>query len=187
MPISQVPQLSSLPSAPYKIYLDFTGATVNSWAGYSPGTALPYDQDGDPTTFSPSEIQSIDQIWARVSENYSPFNVDVTTIDPGSYGTNQAVRVVISGSGTWLGSPAGGVSEVGSFGNAGVNASTDGTVFVFPGWLANGTAKYVGIAASHEAGHAFGLVHQSGNGQEYGPGTWPGNPSNPFVTPGTGY
>jgi hypothetical protein len=192
VPSNQAPQLSSLPSSPYKIYLDFTGATINSWAGFSPGTLTPYDQDGDPTTFSPSEIQSIDQIWARVAENYSPFNVDVTTIDPGNYGTNKAVRIVISGSGSWYGTPAGGISQVGSFHDTNINANTNGTVFVFPGWLANGTAKYVGIAASHEAGHAFGLVHQStynGNVKtaEYGPGTWPGDPNHPFSTPGTGY
>src|SRR5262249_44120747 len=76
--------------------------------------------------------------------------------------------------------------------NSGVNAVTGGTVFVFPGWLANGTAKYVGIAASHEAGHAFGLVHQSTYNNtfkiaEYSPGTWPGDPAHPVSTPGTGY
>ena len=196
VPISQVPQLSSLPSSPYKIYLNFTGATINSWAGFSPGTSLPYDQDGDPTTFSPGEIQSIDQIWTRVAESYSPFNIDVTTINPGSFGKNQATQVVISGSGSWLGTPAGGVSQVGSFNNAGVNANTGGTVFVFPGWLANGTAKYVAVAAAHEAGHSFGLVHQSTyNGlfktAEYSPGTWPGVPDlslhPPVFDPGTGY
>ena len=164
VPISQVPQLSSLPSSPTKSIWTLPERRSTPGPVTVRERSLPYDQDGDPTTFSHSEIQSIDQILARVSENYSPFNVDVTTIDPGSYGTNQAVRVVISGSGTWYGTPAGGISQVGSFNNAGVNANTNGTVFVFPGYLANGTAKYVGIASSHEAGHAFGLVHQEYSG-----------------------
>jgi hypothetical protein len=192
VPISQVPQLSSLPSSPYKIYLNFVGATINSWGGYSPGTILPYDQDGDPTSFSDSEIQSIDQIFARVAESYSPFNVDVTTVNPGSFGTNQSVQVVISGSGSWYGTPAGGISQVSSYNNPLTNAQSGGTVFVFPGYLANGTAKYVAVASAHEVGHAFGLQHQSTYSNktktaEYGPGTWPGDPAHPFSTPGTGY
>jgi hypothetical protein len=192
VPVSLVPQLSSLSSSPYKIYLNFTGGTINSWSGYSPGVLQPYDQNGDPTTFSLSELDSIDQIWARVAEDYAPFNIDVTTINPGSFGTNQAVQVVISGSGAWFGTPAGGLSQLSSFNNPLVNASAGGTVFVFPGWLKNGTAKYVAVASAHEAGHAFSLVHQSTyNGffktAEYGPGTWPGDPQHPFNTPGTGY
>ncbi len=187
MPFSQVPQLSSLPSSPYKVYLNFTGGTVNNWGGYHPGALQPYDQNGDPATFSQSEIDSIDQIFARVAESYSPFNVDVTTVPPSDFNTNHAVQVMISGSGSWYPVPAGGISQVGSFNNAVTNASSVGTVFVFPGWLKNGTAKYVAVAAAHEAGHSFGLFHQSQGGNEYGAGTWPGDPAHPFNTPGTGY
>src|SRR5205085_150466 len=85
-----------------------------------------------------------------------PFNINVTTVEPPSFADGVALRVSIGGDGAWLGQVAGGVGYVGSFTNSEVN-----TVFVFADNLANGYAKYVGDASSHEAGHAFGLEHQS--------------------------
>jgi hypothetical protein len=63
--------------------------------------------------------------------------------------------MVIGGNGSWVGSP-GGVSYVGSFTNSAPNAA-----YAFSANLGNGYAKYVAEAIGHEAGHAFGLQHQS--------------------------
>jgi hypothetical protein len=161
-----VPAYSSLPSASAKIYLDFDGDITPVWKDYFPGTTPAYDQDADPSTFNQQELDGIHEVWSRVSEMYSPFNIDVTTVDPGNLNNFQTMRVVIGGDGKngaatpWyaVGSItiAGGIAYTGGFYNDSPN-----TGFVFPGNLENGTPKYVAIAAAHEAGHGFGLGHQS--------------------------
>jgi titin len=165
-----VPILHSDPSATAKIYIDFDGNPAFQWGSYAVPATPAYDQDGDPTTFNTAELASINEIWSRVAEKYSPFNIDVTTQDPGTYLNNQAVHIVVGGTGAWVGAVTGGVTYIGSFYN-----SADNTCFVFPGNLSNGYPKYVGEATAHEAGHAFGLQHQAEwNGttlvQEYNPG-----------------
>ncbi len=155
-PLSVIPVLDSRASATAKIYLDFTGDTTANWGSYHPGTTPAYDTDGDATTFSDAELASIKTIFNRVAEKFSPFNVDVTTVNPGNLTDLKTVKVVVGGDGAWLGAQAGGVSYVGSFSNAANN-----TVFVFPKMLGNGYATYVAEAAAHETGHAFGLEHQS--------------------------
>lgn len=169
-PLSALPILHSYPGASAKLYLDFVGAAANTWGSYSVPATPAYDIDGDATTFSPTELSNVQQIWARVAEKYSPFNIDVTTQDPGVYADKVAQRVVIGGNGSWFGS-AGGVSYVGSFSDFSPNTS-----YVFPAQLGNGNVGYVSEAAAHEAGHAFNLDHQSlYNGAtktaEYNPGT----------------
>jgi hypothetical protein len=154
--LASVPALDSRPGAYAKLYLDFNGDTTSTWGSYRPGTTPAYDTDGDPTTFSDAELTSMHQIFDRVAEKYSPFNIDVTTVDPGNLTNKQTLKVVVGGDGAWLGSPAGGVAYVGSFSN-----SSSNVVFVFPKNLANGYAQYVGEAAAHESGHGFGLQHQS--------------------------
>ena len=136
-------------------------------------TATPaYSTDSDTANFSDSELVNIQQIWARVAEKYSPFNIDVTTINPGSLADKVALQVVIGGNGSWAGGTYGGLAYVGSFYSYNAN-----TVWVFEDNLGNGNAKYVAEAAAHEAGHTFGLRHQSlydANGvktQEYYQGT----------------
>jgi hypothetical protein len=52
---------------------------------------------------------------------------------------------------------AGGVSYIGSF----ANSAAPNISFVFPDNLGTGFPKYVADATSHEAGHSFGLYHQS--------------------------
>ena len=167
-----VPAYNSLPGAHAKIYLDFVGDNTPTWGTYSPGVTPAYDTDGNPTDFSAQELENIRQIWMGVVEKYSPFNINVTTVDPGNLNNLETSKIVIGGSGTWAPAGVGGIAIQGSFANAGfVNQA-----YVFPGHLANGTPKYVAEAAAHEAGHGFGLNHQSqydANGNlvaEYNPG-----------------
>ena len=172
-----VPSYSSLPTAAAKIYLDFDGDVTQTWGTYSPGTTPAYSIDTDTNNFSSVEVNNIREIWMRVAEEFSPFNIDVTTVDPGNLTDNQTLRIVIGGDGKngqadyWVGSRAGGIGYVGGYYNTQPN-----TVYVFPGNLANGTPKYTAMAAAHEAGHGFGLQHQSafdasGNlTSEYNPG-----------------
>jgi hypothetical protein len=199
-PLDSIPALDSRPIASAKLFLDFDGDVTPIWGDSRPGVTPAYDQDGDPLSFSPGELNSIQEIWARVSEKYSPFNIDVTTVDPGNLTNRRTLKVVIGGTGGWLGAPAGGVAYVGSF----ADSSLVNTVFVFPKNLANGVAKYVAEGAAHESGHAFGLQHQglwSGTTllNEYNPGTdatapimggsydaarglwWRGTPSTSFI------
>lgn len=156
LPLGSVPVINSRAGAKATLYLDFTGANVPAWGSYLPGVVPAYDEDGDPSTFSLRELADIQQIVSRVAEAYSPFNVNVTTVDPGVFPDNVAERIVIGGDGAWAGGHFGGLSYTGSF-----VSSMPNTGFVFSSNLNGGDAKDTGEAASHEAGHGFGLSHQA--------------------------
>ncbi len=183
-PLTQTFLLHSRPGAAKVIYLDFTGnvTTGTSWnSTYAAGadiTTPAFDTDGSPTTFSASEQAVIQEVWKRISEDYAPWDIDVTTADPGleairrtsASDTSYGVRCVIGGSSTqWLGAGAGGVAYIGSFGKSITTTTTanDVPAFVFPVELSN-NAKYISEAVSHEIGHTLGLYHSSQtNGNEY--------------------
>ena len=78
-----VPAYNSNPSATATIYLDFDGDFTATWGTYHPGTTPAYDTDGDPTTFTADELVNIQQIFLGISEEFSAFNVNVTTVNPG--------------------------------------------------------------------------------------------------------
>jgi serralysin len=156
LPLSSVPQLSSRSGATVKLYLDFVGAAPTSWGSYSVPATPAYDTDNDPTSFSSGEMNQIQEVWSRVAEKYSPFNVDVTTVDPHTYPYNKVVRIVVGGDGAWAGGVYGGYSYVDGF-----TGTTSNTGWVFAKNLGKGLPAYVGEAAAHEAGHNFGLYHQS--------------------------
>lgn len=169
--------LHSNPGAAHTIYLDFDGHTTSgtpwnsNFNGGSNFTTPAYNPDGV-AGFSNSELTAIQRVWQRVTEDFAPFDVDVTTEEPanvadliksGAGDSNWGVRVVIGGSSyDWYGNGAGGVAYVGSF-----NWNTDTPTYVFPDQLGNGYEKYVAEAASHEAGHTLGLRHDGTSTQGY--------------------
>lgn len=178
-PLTAVPPLHSLPQAHAKLYLDFNGDPATpDWVGLPVPETPAYDTDGDATTFSSNELKNIQEIWARVAEKYSPFNLDVTTVDPGNLDNLKTSRIVIGGEGEWLGADAGGVAPINGFNNDSPNT---GYVFsALPGF----TTKGISEAVAHEAGHTFGLLHhstytESGEvAEEYDPGN---NQSSPIM------
>jgi hypothetical protein len=135
------------------IYLNYAGGitTGTNWnAGASSTIITPaYDMDGNPSNFNPAELQAIMSMWRSVSEDYSPFDVDVTTEDPGPAAlVGRGVKVNIGGHWSdWYGATAGGVSYKGTFG------ALDSPVFVFSWSLSSGLARFTQEATSHEVGH----------------------------------
>lgn len=169
VPLGETFLLHGNAGASHTIYLDFNGHVTSgtSWnTSFEGGQDIvtpAFDLDGNTASFSDAELQRIQYIWQRVAEDFLPFNVDVTTEDPGvadliKSGTGDTawgVRVAIGGSSTdWYGNSAGGVAYSGSF-----NWSSDTPVFVFTAQLGGGAEKYTAEAISHETGHALGLSH----------------------------
>ncbi|KAF6265655.1 hypothetical protein COO60DRAFT_1633443 [Scenedesmus sp. NREL 46B-D3] len=170
---AEVFSLSSNPGARKIILLDFDGHTVSGTWWNTAKTpviyAKPYDKDNNPESFSQAELQDILGIWRAVSEDYAPFDVDVTTKDPGDAALRGAgVRVIIGGSSAdWYGASAGGVAWVGSFGS-------ENPAFVWPALLGPFKVKYIADAAAHETGHTLGLLHDGNSKTAYfaGQGNW---------------
>ena len=130
-----------------------------------------------PAPFSDAELSRIQNIWARVAEDFAIYNIDVTTEDPGTEALRRSssgdefygIRVVISPTSSWYGN-AGGVAYIGS-----LDWNSDTPTFVFSNKLGNGNEKYVTDAASHETGHTLGLSHDGvtgGSTYYQGHGSW---------------
>jgi len=151
--------LNSLPGANGVIYLDFDGETVEGtqWNSSYNG--------GDPiiAAASPFNAAQIEEIWMGVSEDYRPFNVNITTDRAVFDATpvNRRMMVIVTPSNEWYGS-SGGVAYVDVFGSS----SFDAPAWVFSDRLAN-SPKYCAEAASHEAGHTLGLRHDGTSTQGY--------------------
>jgi len=173
--LSQTFQLSSRPSATKTIYLDFNGHTTSgTWwnTNFNGGAAFTtpaFSVDGS-ASFSDAELERIQLIWERVAEDFAPFDVNVTTQDPGTAAIVKSgsgdsawgVRVVVGGSySNWFGESAGGVAYLNTFGS-----SLDMGVFVFSNNLSNGE-KNVAEAISHEVGHSLGLSHDGKGSVSY--------------------
>jgi hypothetical protein len=162
-----VPAFSSLPGADHTIYLDFEGETVTgtSWNSYYNQTTLtaqPFDIDGNPASFSATELARIEEAWKRTAEDFRPFEINVTTVDPGIEALRKSgagdqqwgVRVIVTKESTMVNDPAeycgcGGIAYIDSF-----NWSSD-----TPVWVYTTGGKSIAEAASHEAGHSLGLSH----------------------------
>jgi hypothetical protein len=109
-------EFHSRPTATRKIYLDFDGYVFPSssawlsWWGVSSGTEIRgISFDDDYSTFSAEENAYVLEIWKAVSEDFAPFDIDVTTEYPGVAGLSRSSDVdeyfgttaVISDDYTW--------------------------------------------------------------------------------------
>ena len=174
IPLSQAFLLHSNPGASKTIYLDFDRhhSVNNSW-GHNI-VFPPFDRDGNPGSFSDAELAEIIGHWEQVAEDFAPFDVNVTTQDPGVEAlrrtgggdTQYGVRSLHTQPTDGFGNGIGGVAFLNSF-----DDSIDNPVFSFNKGVLNG-----GMTGSHEVGHALGLSHDGLNGSAYHPGS--GNSSN---------
>jgi len=144
------PGLQSLPGATAVLYLDFDGQTVTNtlWDRFF--------NNGNPIAAAPSMLSEAEmiEVWKLMSEDFRPFNLNVTT-DEGVFNNAPITlrqRIIFTPTNYFL--PGwGGYAYIGSFDSGG---TPDGET---PCWVWNNSAKAAGEAGSHEAGHTLGLVH----------------------------
>lgn len=176
--------LASRPSASKTIYLDFDGDYVDGRGDYWSdrlGTFIdsaPWSLDRD-FGFSDAETSSVQRIYLQVAEDFAPFDINVTTKDPGSAGLVRSsvsdraygVRIVITDSNDvaryGCDSGCGGLATVGTYGATRQASTYYQRAWVFSSRLGN-NIKNIAEEVSHEAGHTLGLTH---DGQQTGTGT----------------
>ena len=154
-------RLHSRPGSNFTIYLDFDGNVTegtpwNSSRGIDTIVNPPYDLDGDPLSFSTTELNRVLTSWQRVAEDFAPFDVNVTTEDPGTEAlrnsgagdTQWGVRVVVTDD-TFADCGCGGHARIGSF-----DSSVDTPAFVY-----NSGQNTLPETITHEVGHTINLSH----------------------------
>jgi hypothetical protein len=179
VPLSETFLLHSKPGSTRTLLIDFDGTEVSGTAwntsrGVPDGRYPAWSLDGDPGTFSDAERVSIQSIWQRVAEDYAPFDIDVTTEDPGPaalartdpadqvYGVRALVTPSTVAEGAICGTPApscGGAAYTNVFGEVEYAGGTHQPAWVFPRSLGPNDTKDIAEAVSHEVGHTFGLQH----------------------------
>ncbi len=191
-PLNQTFALHSRPTSTHTIFLDFDGSTVSgtywneSWGGALPSTTVAaWSLDGDRSTFSSTERELIQEVWARVSEDYAPFDIDVTTQAPAAGGLTRSSSSDQTYGTQVLFAPGRGVADAlcssGCSGVAWVDVFADvvsknpGPAWVFTDLA--GTAGYrLTEVASHEAGHTLSLQHDGTSSASYYTGKSPWGP-----------
>lgn len=146
---ADIPVLNSYIGATGVLYLDMDGETVSGTRWNT------FFTDGKPIVATPPNYTAdqVREAWQIVSEDYRPFNVNVTTDLAvfNSYPVNRRMRIIFTENWQWF-DAAGGVAYLNSF--------SDGSgdpCWVFTPLI--GDQNGAGQAASHEGGHTFGLNH----------------------------
>lgn len=174
--------LHSNPGATKRIFLDFDGHTTTGTAwNFNNGATIvspAYDIDNNTSSFSATELANIREIWERAAEDFLPFNVDVTTEDPGvealrkvgSSDTEWGIRVAIGGFSSVL--PVDGPGAVGIAHFDSFSSNIDDPCFVFPKEYTSSSSnayanKGIAETISHEVGHTLNLVHDGDSFSQY--------------------
>ncbi len=172
--VNLVPSYESLPGSEYVLYIDFDGEVVDGyWATKNNGDpidAAPFSLDSSPATFNADEVQYINRVWKGVSEDYSMYDVNVTT-DRAVYDAasiHKRAQSIVTPTCTWYKTCSS--HGVGAFPQFGAYAGCSTTCGDYsPSWVwpfnnlgaPRHEAHYVSGAISHEFGHGFWLVHDS--------------------------
>ena len=183
--------LHSRPGSRRTIYLDFDGDTVtgtmwNAYQGGLPSTSVgAFSLDADRSSFNADERRLIQDVWARVAEDFAPFDVDVTTDPPAAgaltrtsssdqtYGTSVLFAPGSSVVNTLCGGTCAGVAWVGTFDRSG--STPPGPAWVFTDKVSPSGWRLTEVA-SHEAGHTLDLEHDGINTSDYYSGRSPWGP-----------
>lgn len=171
------PAGGSKPGAPYTVYLDFDGATLENteWNRANGADVIELEANA-----AASDEDYVYQVWARVAEDYAPFNINVTTADPGADALHKTseddaeygMTAVITDS-TELsdGGQASGKAWLGGFGSEFLSPA-----LVFAPVARDSNPADVGNITSHEVGHTFNLNHDGIGDDEYYGDTQPADP-----------
>jgi len=157
--------LHSRPGAANVVFIDFDGATITGTAWNDVHTQLDaraFNTEGDASTFSTTERTRIVDIWHRVSEDLSAYDIDVTTEEPAVFNSNTGTILVThsvdANDNLIQCDSCGGVAYVNVFGRSDY-PSYYSPALVFFDKLGSGNPTYVAEASSHEFGHNLGLSH----------------------------
>ena len=182
-PLDHTFTLHSRPTSDRVIYLDFDGETITGTAWNNnpefntPASfyAEPYSIDSTPDAFSSEERNEIQAVWQRVADDFAPFDVDVTTEDPGFAAIDRAgpsdmvfgTRVLMTPA-TEIATTCRchGVAYLDAFDEDDRHSRYQPAFVVLLD-----SATTMAKLASHEAGHTFGLKHD-GPGYSEGHGAW---------------
>lgn len=154
-------QLHSNPNSNYTIFLDFDGNVTYE---------TPWNNGRDDVLIDVASnitLAGIKRVWQIVAEDFAPFDVDVTTEEPGSAAlrndgpgdTQWGVRVVIIPSDihdlcfNTCGGLGGGQNRF--------DASIDTQVYTF-----SSSPTSAGETSSHEVGHSLGLNHHGADSED---------------------
>jgi hypothetical protein len=188
----QVFSLHSRPGSTNVLYLDFDGGPLDPASDWNSGSEVyvlqPFDPSGnDPTpteaVFTEDELLRIAEIWHRVAEDFSQFDIDVTTEKPAEFtATTGTVAITNHQDATGRnlpGSSGGGIAYVGKFGQADYSTVWSPALVYYThlSSASPGKPEHTAELVSHEFGHNLGLSHDGASGVTYYPGHGQGNTS----------
>lgn len=162
-----ISKLESYPESEYIIYIDTDGEVVSGdyWnSRYTNGA----DINAQSPNLSDDEIY---EIWQIMSEDYKPFDVNVTTrrdiYDTAHY--SKSIMLIVTNTKSWQNVSTTGIGRYWSL------KQSDSPCFSFPnGFVGWGNNQMLGEVSTHEIGHALGLKHDGNTSTNYysGHGIW---------------
>ncbi len=151
----------------YVLYLDFDGAQVASrpgdfWLGANSITVDPFSLDA--FGWGGQEAMAIDYITEFVREDYTPYNIEVTNLQPAG---GQYTTIYVGGSNDWF-RPDSGIIGVATYDVGNRDASNYGFAFteelgIYKTYSSSilDFSEYIANLVTHEAAHTFGANHVS--------------------------